>query len=229
MRRAVSYQNVLLPLLTLVFLAFATGCGSSSGGGATGAGAPELNPYGAAYPTENLGVTARRGDVAGNVIKNYKWQGYPGADASKGLQIVQLADYFDPEMRKYKVIHISVAGVWCVPCKEETKQVVPRTSELLAKEIVFLQALGDGAAKGIPATEGDLTTWNKTFGINFTTMLDPGVKNLGAFFDPSAIPWNANIDARTMEILSHGVGAPPDVVTEVTAWAEWVDAHPVKK
>jgi hypothetical protein len=37
-------------------------------------------------------------------------------------------------------------------------------------------------------------------------MLDPGNQNLGVFFDAAAIPFNANIDARTMEILSTDVG-----------------------
>ena len=58
-------------------------------------------------------------------------------------------------------------------------------------------------------------------------MLDPGVKNLGVFFDAAAIPWNADLDARTMEILQDGVGYEDP--TAVQTWLDWVAANPPTK
>jgi hypothetical protein len=49
---------------------------------------------------------------------------------------------------------------------------------------------------------------------NFTEMLDPGLHNLGHFFDAAAIPWNADVDVRTMELLDSSVGFS-DVPTEL--------------
>jgi hypothetical protein len=65
--------------------------------------------------------------------------------------------------------------------------------------------------------------------VNFTMMLDPDVKNLGQFFDAAAIPWNANIDARSMEILTAGVGYNPRITAEVDQWLQWIDANPAQK
>ena len=37
------------------------------------------------------------------------------------------------------------------------------------------------------------------------------------------------IDARTMEILSAGTGAPPDIDAEVSKWVSWVDSNEPSK
>ena len=37
-------------------------------------------------------------------------------------------------------------------------------------------------------------------------MLDPGLQNLGGFFNAAAVPWNTDIDVRTMEMLTSGEG-----------------------
>ena len=193
----------------------------------------DKNPYGVAYPSENLGFQARKQNTPGNVMRNYKFQGYPHADpqsmvdSSKGLEGVALADYFDPEMRKYKVIHLSVAAVWCPPCNQETEDTVAVAATLLAQKVVFVQAIDDGPIQGRPADKSDLDGWSLKHKSNFTEVLDPGLTNFGEFFNAAAVPWNANLDARTMEILSAGVGAPPDISADVKTWVRWVDAHPL--
>jgi hypothetical protein len=56
-------------------------------------------------------------------------------------------------------------------------------------------------------------------------MLDPGLHNLGGFFDQNAIPWNADIDVRTMEILTSAVGAE-DPMTDFAVPLAMVVAKP---
>ncbi len=193
------------------------------------------NPYGVAYPTTNPGYQARKGNIAGNTIRNYKFQGYKHLDTasptdmSKGLADVSLADYFDPEMRNFKVIHLSVAAVWCGPCNDETDETAKVANALSAQKVVFVQALDDSGVQGHPADKTDLDAWIIKHKSNFTELLDPGLTNFGQFFDAAAVPWNANVDARTMEILSSGVGEPPDMTADVTTWTTWVDAHPLAK
>jgi len=48
-------------------------------------------------------------------------------------------------------------------------------------------------------------------------MLDPGLTNpdLGGFFQASAIPWNCDLDPRTMEIIDESTGWAGDVDTEL--------------
>jgi hypothetical protein len=104
-----------------------------------------------------------------------------------------------------------VAGVWCVPCNEETDAIVADQATLASERVVVIQALGDGPTMGIGATQTDLESWITTHKSNFTEMLDPGLVNLGSFFDASAIPWNCDIDPRTMEILQAATGWSGDL------------------
>jgi hypothetical protein len=61
----------------------------------------------------------------------------------------------------------------------------------------------------------DLNYWIQDHSSNFTEMLDPGLANLGGFFNAAAIPWNSDIDVRTMEMLDSSEGWAGDVQTEV--------------
>jgi hypothetical protein len=176
------------------------------------------NPDGVLYPAPatGYGKTARRGTNAGSIIQNFKFLGYPRADASKGLQTIALADYYDPCNKRLKLLHLTVAGVWCAPCNQETDAMVAATQQLASDRVMVIQALDDGPALGTPATQSDLDYWIRKHGSNFTEMLDPGLKNLGGFFDAASIPWNCDIDPRTMEIIRSANGWAGDVTTELS-------------
>src|SRR5262245_2694369 len=108
----------------------------------------DANPDGVPYPTTHLGFNARNNSTVHTAppdarIQNFKFMGYPDADMSKGLQPVAFADYFDPDHKKYKIIHISVSGVWCEWCIAETKALVPLIPQLKDKGVVYLTALSE--------------------------------------------------------------------------------------
>jgi hypothetical protein len=178
------------------------------GQGVEGTGS-ELNPDGVPYPTDNIGTIERKGSKPGNRIANYKFLGYKDADKSQGLQEISLADYFDPTGSRYKIIHIQAAGVWCSACQAETRAVVPLKEEIAQKGAVWLVSIAEGG-RGVPSTQKDMDGWIADFKSPYTHWLDPGNKNLGPFYDATALPWNANIDATTMEILTSGTGAVVD-------------------
>lgn len=225
-------------------LALVVSCGSSSstsgaqqdrgvepGGGQGGSTVEgtDANPYGKPYPKTNIGYQARSGSRAGNIMRNYKFLGYPGGDSSKGLQPISLADYFDPEMRQYKIIHFTAGALWCPPCNQEAQATVPIIPELTQKKVGYIQAIIEGNVRGTPSVAKDLDIWKERHSINYTIFLDPGQQNLGQFFDAAAIPWNANLDARTMEILSSAVGYNPDMKREFDEWLKWVEENPPQK
>ncbi|HVH42928.1 MAG TPA: hypothetical protein VM925_11315 [Labilithrix sp.] len=176
------------------------------GVGAAGS-APDANPEGIPYPADNIGTLSRKGTKPGNRIANFKFVGYPSANKDGGLQPISLAQFYDPTGTKYRIIHIQASGVWCTACQAETKVVVPMKAELEAKKAVWLVSLAEGPTPGVPSTQKDLDGWIKKFASPYTHWLDPGNQNLGPFYDRTALPWNANIDARTMEILTAGTGA----------------------
>jgi hypothetical protein len=187
---------------------------ASDGGQATLAG-HDMNPEGVAYPSpapgSSYGRTRRSGSTAGSVIKNFKFHGYPNGDASQGLQTIALADYYDPCNKRYKLLHLTVAAAWCAPCNQETDAIVAAKPQLDSDHIAVLQALDDGPMEGVGATQGDLDHWTTLHKTNFTEMLDPALANLSGFFNPAAVPWNCDIDPRTMEILNDSTGAEIDV------------------
>lgn len=192
-----------LSLVSLASIALAAcSAGGSSpappGSGNQGSGNQQV----ADYPAPRGGY----GRSAHAVMQNYTFQGYKLADVSQGLQSVSLADYYDPCQKRLKLLHITVGAVWCGPCNQETDAFVAAKSSLDSQRVVVIQALDDGATFGTPATDQDLQFWIKKHNSNFTEMLDPGLKNLAGYFDAAAIPWNANIDPRTMEIIDSSVG-----------------------
>lgn len=169
--------------------------------------APDTNPEGVPYPTDNIGTLKRKGSTPGNRIANFKFLGYPDADKSNGLKPISLAEYFDPTGTKYRIIHLQAAGVWCTYCQQETEVVVPLKADLEARKAVWIVSLAEGPTPGTPSKPKDLDGWIANFKSPYTHVLDPGNQNLGPFYDRTALPWNANIDARTMEILTAGTGA----------------------
>lgn len=179
--------------------------GSASGGlegegVASASSAPDTNAAGDKYPTTGLGTKE------GAVIQNYKFLGYPDADVGGGLQPISLAQYFDPSGDSVKMIHIQAAGVWCSACRGETTALVPIAAELKKRKVVWIVSLAEGPKGGDPSTKKDLDGWIQEFSSPFTHVLDPSNKNLGPFYDRSALPWNANIDATTMKVLTSGTG-----------------------
>ena len=191
----------------------ATSPSASDAAAATGAAA--LNPDGVPYPSSGIGHSARSGSTPGSVIQNFTFQGYPDADKSKGLQPISLADYYDPCGKRIKMLHLTVAGAWCVPCGEETDALVAAKAQLTSERVTIVQALGDGPIQGVPATMADLDNWIAKHGSNFTEMLDPNLTNLGAFFNAATVPWNCDIDPRTMEIIRESTGWPGDLDSDL--------------
>ncbi len=187
----------------------------------------DTNPYGRAYPTENIGRQVRKGSTPGNVMENFKFYGFIDGDASTERKRVSLADYYDPEMKKYKVVHIQASGGWCGPCNEETKEVAKTYDQIAQAGVAYIIALTEGYSRGVASTEEDLLKWLSIRDPKVTNVLDPGNEALGVFYDPNAMPWNANLDARTMEVLSSSLGAPAKgPLDDVTKWVTWVDANP---
>ncbi len=232
-------------LFALSAVALVAACSSSSTGGTSGpeqdkgiegngdtsATAPDTNPEGVAYPKDNLGTNPRNGTTAGNKLLNYKFLGYPDGDMSGGLKPISMASFFDPSGTKYKLIHVQASGTWCVYCKEETKVVTPLKQKLVARKVVWVISLAEGPTPGTAATGGDLDKWVAQFKAPYTHLLDPANKNFGPFYDAAALPWNANIDARSMEILSSSVGAATSesaILGDVDKWLAQIDSGAIK-
>jgi hypothetical protein len=192
--------------------------GSSSPGDDAGAStSPPVatNPDGLAYPSPPYGRNARSGTTPGSRMQNFAYLGYPNGDPSQGLQTIAMIDYYDPCGKRAKLIHLSVAAVWCTPCNQETAAVVAAKADLDVEQVVMLQALDDGPTVNMGATQGDLDRWIAKYHPTFSEVLDPGLTHLGGFFPAAEVPWNCDIDPRTMEIIDQSTGWS-DVTTELS-------------
>ncbi len=201
--------------------------GTSSGIAPQGSG-HDTNPDGVPYPNPagGYGRNARAGKVPGSIIQNFKFLGYTNpADQSQGLQTISLADYYDPCQKRHKLLHLTVAAIWCGPCNVETAALVADKAGLASDSIMILQALDDGPTQGMGATTKDLQNWISIHHATFPEMLDPGLHNLNGFFNAAAIPWNADVDVRTMELLTSGVGEE-DPTTDFASPLAEVSAAP---
>lgn len=213
-----------------------SGGGSSSSGGyggptcnpcADGGGSTlqssghDVNPYGAPYPTPSSGYghVPRNGSTPGSILQNFKFYGFVGGTVPSPdkMSIVSLADFYDPCVKTYKMIHLTAAAVWCGPCNQETDAIVMAQSDLKSKGVVVLQVLFDGATMGTPVYQTTLESWIRLHGSNFTELLDSELvdPNLGGFFNTGYIPWNADVDPRTMELLTSTDGFSGSIDTDL--------------
>jgi hypothetical protein len=208
---------------------------SGSGVGVIGTAQDQTDGGAPLYPTSNIGTAQRGLDANGNpnatpgdVIADFKFLGYPNADSASGLQTISLADYYDPTASKHKILHIIAAAAWCTPCVQETTTLLtdlatPAT-DFEAEGVVYLQALIEGTTENVGATQTDLNTWISQLHPTFSEVLDPEGVTLGVFFDAAAVPFNADIDLRSMEVLQAGTGYEDPAAVKV--WIDWVNENP---
>lgn len=185
------------------------------------------NPDGIAYPMDNLGGRARRTALRGERIPNFAFQGYRDGDRSRGLETISLSEYYDPSQKRHKVLHLLAAATWCALCSSELEAAVSVKEPLAAEGVVFFEVVVSGATAGTGPSLGEVDAWVSRHQANFSVGIDVRARRLGAVgVDPSAMPHDILIDARTMEILDSSVGAPLDIVKYVRDGLRWVEDNP---
>ena len=174
----------------------------------------DTNPDGLAYPTDHIGGTAHHSKVAGDRIPNFTFEAYVDGDRAAGLKTISLADYFDPQQKRNKVLHIEVSAVWCAICSTVTTETVKIKDELGKEGVVYLEVMTAGNRPGAGPSLGEVDDWVTRHSSNITTAIDVSSRRLGSIgVDPGVRPWDIVVDTRTMEILESSGGAPIDVAT----------------
>jgi hypothetical protein len=185
-----------------------------------------VNPDGLAYPTDDLGGKPRNDPTPGNRIPNFAFRGYPNGDRSQGLQVVSLADYYDPSSSRNKVLHVMAAVAWCPHCQAQTAAMAQAQPSVHLRGVEIVQTLMDGPKRGGSLSLGDLDEWSTGHAPNLTVVFDSEGRRLSTVANLNAVPWNALIDTRTMELLEVMVGGPEDYVVWVGAAVDWVEKTP---
>ena len=187
----------------------------------------DANPEGVAYPADHLGGTPRAGKNAGDRIPNFTFQAYLDGDRAAGLKTISLADYYDPQQSRHKVLHLEVAATWCAVCSAYADATV-KTKELLGKEgVVYLEVIVAGPSATAGPSLPDVDGWVTSHRSNFTTAIDVRGSRLSSIgVPPQTMPWDVMIDTRTMEILDSTAGAPIDLVAYDRSYLALVAKRP---
>jgi hypothetical protein len=185
----------------------------------------DANPDGVPYPTDSLGGIERASNRPGQRIPNFTFQAYVDGDRSKGLQTISLADFFDPEQKRHKVLDIQISQVWCTICSVETDSTSQVIAELKAEGAVFLQVMTSGSDAARGPSLGEFDAWVDRHAMTYTLALDVRGRRMNGI-GVSTVPWDILIDTRTMEILDSSAGAPADVERYVRDGISWVKSHP---
>lgn len=181
-------------------------CTKTEGKGATSActkdPAGPWNPFGAHYPVEHLGWTAR-GATPGDVLANVKFEGL--APGESELAPVQFASLYDPTSKAYDAIAVYGTTVWDGTSGIALNQLAKTTLERIAVVVV----VGYGSRQGVPATAADLMTIRAKYPATsrMWVVLDPEFATFApALKDTTILPHRVVLDARSMEIVESSSG-----------------------
>lgn len=186
-----------------------------------------VNPDGIPYPSDRWGGHPRDGDTAGDRIPNFSFRGYPESDRSHDLQVVSLADYFDPAQKRNKVLMLVAVVGWCPHCEAQTDRMVQAASDLRAEGAVTIETLMQGTEPGVLPAREDLDIFANDHHTTFTVVFDSDGRRIRSVTPVNEVPWNSLIDTRTMEILNITKGEFDDVRAYARSALSWVSQHPV--
>ncbi len=180
------------------------------------------NPYGVPYPTANIGTDVRAGSRKGSVIANLSFTGY--VPSASGTSTVQLVDLFDPQGKTHGIVALLLASGWDVVSKNMMQTL---QGSGLPTRVAVVSVLGEGKTAGTPATLANLTSWRTQVGIpQAWFLLDPSFNAFpNALYDKTAVPAVIILDARTMEIVSAELGAPPQPKQALEAFRDDVSSR----
>lgn len=224
--------HLLLRSIASLAVVASIACSSSSADEFSDPDVParNANPQGVAYPTDNVGWTARaNAKLPGKRIPNLTFQGYLDSNRSAGLKVVSLADFYDPKAEKYKALHLQVAATWCPNCRSQARDTVAKRDGLVARGAALVEIIVAGNTHGAGPSLGEVDSWIDEHKTNFTVLIDVRAKRLGPFAGGGAefpVPFNVLIDPRTMEILRIDSGYPDDANKYVGAALDFVATTP---
>lgn len=189
-------------------------------------------PLAAGYPDGPYGLTK------GATIDDFQFTGFPNAKQSTASLVpIQMADFYNPHYGddsyvpddeasddrlfppgspygegkpKPHALLIDIASVWCGPCNQEAKDLLPGLHAKYAPcGGEFLFQLIEGGSPGTDATEAQLKGWTQKYKVDYPATLDP-LQRLNSLYAGGTFPAAAIVDTRTMTIVEAVSGVPSD-------------------
>ncbi|MBI5532757.1 MAG: redoxin domain-containing protein [Deltaproteobacteria bacterium] len=159
-----------------------------------------------------------------SVIKDYQFWGmrnpkavnYTVDDTNK--ELISLHDYYNPtgDKSKPRVLLLTWSALWCTYCQQQAETANDEFKTWNPKGVMFIEAIFEDNDYN-PSRWANLTTWTKTYGFEFPTVLDPAIAS-GVYFDKSAAPYNIIVNLTNMKITFANAG----LLDAASAEAEFV-------
>lgn len=176
------------------------------------------------------------GISVGSVMPNWRYYGYahPENDVGGPMTEIQLAEFYNPTgadvyppgsvmgegAPKPKALAVVMSAVWCGPCQEEARLILPdQYTKYKPQGGEFMANLADG--RGGPADQINLDGWVSSFVVDYPLVFDP---NYRLFQVAPEFVWPTNyiVDTRTMRIVMAIAGpaipvnlcSPSDLTTD---------------
>jgi hypothetical protein len=158
----------------------------------------------------------------GSVINNYSLFGFPNAtNDTTTLKPITLGEFYNPTGTdkfgagsaygegnpKPKVLLIDRAAVWCGPCNDEAKSVLPGMHAMFFPNAQFLLALDEGSTPGTNPTQNQLKNWATTYKLDYPASVDPQT-TFSTIVGQDAYPGNIIIRTSDMRIIEWVAGEP---------------------
>jgi len=185
------------------------------------------NPDGLPYPADHHGGAERTRQRPGDRFPNFAFRGYVDGRRDAGLQTISMADFYDPDQKRHKVLHVQVAATWCTYCSAELEATVRAKEQLNAEGVVFLEVVVSGNAVQIGPSLGEVDGWVDRHASTISTAIDVRARRMSSLgIDGTVMPWDILVDTRTMEILESSGGSPADIVKYDRDALAFVNANP---
>lgn len=187
------------------------------------------------YPTDDIGVrfrvplTGKPSGYVGARLPNVSVFGYLEVDPSQpidtsiGPRAISMAEFYDPESRRLRVLQLLRYEPFCPSAVSEARAIVAYSVELAHRGVLTLAITAHTSSED-PATAGDLDTWIEEQQINYTAAI--GTQPV-LDVDPSCNPVFVYVDARSMEVL----GAAYDndgKYAQLEQWVDWASKNPAR-
>jgi thiol-disulfide isomerase/thioredoxin len=147
------------------------------------------------------------GGSSSQKLEDMQFSAFVGGDTGGDPVTVKLSDYFASSQPDTRIIMISAAAGWCVPCMNEAAAMDDFAATYQPQGVAILTAVfQDNDAN--PADPAFVKAWVDAFSLTIPALIDSDFQT-SAYFDVSAMPSTVFADAETLDILKITTGAAP--------------------
>lgn len=144
-------------------------------------------------------------DEPSQQIEDMTFPVFLDGDTSGDPGTAHLSDYLAENLAGTRILFISAAAGWCVPCMREATAMGEFAATYEPQGVAILTVIFQDQ-NGDPADAAFVKDWVDSFELTIPVLIDSDFQT-GIYFDASAMPSALFVDAESREILETTTGA----------------------